>query len=354
MNKKVVWAVAVLQVLLLCFIAAKREWIRSSGAVVYVRTAPVDPRDLFRGDYVQLEYDIAFPSKDIVDSFLHLNKSIAEEKSNNRKQHVVYLTLDSFSGTGVVEPKKLLLEEPVEGLFIKGRFGGRLWRNWRQGGLLKFGIEKYFIEQGTGFDLEEKRGNRDEWQTPMEMEVALGTDGTAVIKGHRWGDLGVRLEVTIPGERRNRQRNETETDAVTRRSPAVKVSLRNQSDKPVNLLVSENDFCEFKLIKNTRRRDFKGYEVLEFPNRDCSNFNTQSFSVKNLAPNAIHTIEVDLADSQWHVKQKGEKIEIADLPDAWSGFRWIYQPPRLNNHEYENLWQSSMKTALFRTSGRID
>ena len=30
----------------------------------------------------------------------------------------------------------------------------------------------------------------------MEMEVALGSDGTAVIRGHRWSELSIRLEVT--------------------------------------------------------------------------------------------------------------------------------------------------------------
>ena len=59
--KRWILIVVAIQFLALLSVAVKREWIHSYGETVFLRTAPVDPRDLFRGDYVQLQYDIAFP-----------------------------------------------------------------------------------------------------------------------------------------------------------------------------------------------------------------------------------------------------------------------------------------------------
>jgi hypothetical protein len=35
------------------------EGLHLLGTMIYMRTAPVDPRDIFRGDYVRLNYDIS-------------------------------------------------------------------------------------------------------------------------------------------------------------------------------------------------------------------------------------------------------------------------------------------------------
>lgn len=359
--RKAIWVVAIAQMLLLCFIAGKREWIRQQGDTVYIRTAPVDPRDIFRGDYVQLEYDIAFPSNAIVNQFLQVNPEINQEKPSKRQPHSVYLGLN-LSG-GVAEPQALLINKPDQGLFIKGRLKSGRWRRGQSAGLIQFGIEKYFIEQGTGLALEETRGKRNDWQTAMEMEVALGADGTAVIKGHRWADVGVRIEVIERPENPNRrnqqntQENDGNNEVAIRRSPSIRVSLRNQSEKMISLLVSGDQFCEFQLIKNStnnRSRLISGYEVMELTNRDCANINVSSFKVKSLAPNETHVMVVDFSKAQWHLTQNGKNIEIADLSNNWQGFRWVYQPPHKNNSGIENLWQSSIKTAVFRANGNVD
>jgi len=48
-----------LQVALLVGIIAYRHYWVATGERVLLRTAPVDPRDIFRGDYVSLRYDIS-------------------------------------------------------------------------------------------------------------------------------------------------------------------------------------------------------------------------------------------------------------------------------------------------------
>lgn len=353
MRKTVIWCVVGLQVLLLAGMAAKREWIRHSGQAVYLRTAPVDPRDVFRGDYMQLDYDIAFPDEKLM---APVAAALAESC------RTVYMTLRK-TASGVAEPEALSFEEPAGGLFIKGRLGSRAWGGWRNHGRIKFGIEKYFIEQDSGQALEDKRGRGHEWQTPMEMAVALGTDGTPVVKGHRWSDVGIKIEVTEAPARRDSGADAGDgNSADRRRSPALKISLRNQSQHKLGLWVSPKDHCEFLLVRGAASRKAVGYEIITFANRDCCSSGGTSFTTLSLAPEQVYSVDIDLADEAWFVTDEGQAREIADLENIrWAGLRWIYRPPQKDRPAGSNggpvnarIWSTSLRTARFTVSGRVD
>ena len=59
MKARILIGCVALQFLILAVMAGQREWVRHTGRAVYFRTAPVDPRDVMRGDYVRLSYDIS-------------------------------------------------------------------------------------------------------------------------------------------------------------------------------------------------------------------------------------------------------------------------------------------------------
>jgi len=59
MRTKLIIAAILIQFLVLGWMACEREWIVRNGPTVWLRTAPIDPRDLFRGDYVTLGYEIS-------------------------------------------------------------------------------------------------------------------------------------------------------------------------------------------------------------------------------------------------------------------------------------------------------
>ena len=59
MRKAAIITAILAQVLILAWMAGQREWILRTAPRIWLRTAPLDPRDLFRGDYVTLRYDIA-------------------------------------------------------------------------------------------------------------------------------------------------------------------------------------------------------------------------------------------------------------------------------------------------------
>ncbi|KAF0145038.1 MAG: hypothetical protein FD156_1365 [Nitrospirae bacterium] len=71
-----------LQVLLLAGIIGYREYWIATGDRVLLRTAPVDPRDIFRGDYVQLSYDIT-----------NLDLDILSAKEDFRPNEKIYVAL---------------------------------------------------------------------------------------------------------------------------------------------------------------------------------------------------------------------------------------------------------------------
>ena len=83
------------QLLVLAWMAGEREWIFRTGQVVYLRTAPVDPRDLFRGDFVRLHYE----SNSLRPEGPHPIAAAAPE----RKRHELMYTRLRPAGEGLYE-----------------------------------------------------------------------------------------------------------------------------------------------------------------------------------------------------------------------------------------------------------
>ena len=59
MKAKLLIAVIALQAAWVISTAARQEFLLRRGTVVLLESAPVDPRDLLRGDYVILSYKIS-------------------------------------------------------------------------------------------------------------------------------------------------------------------------------------------------------------------------------------------------------------------------------------------------------
>lgn len=223
--KKWMILVAVVQVSVLLAISFQREWIYRTGEVVYLRTAPIDPRDIFRGDYVQLDYDVSIPESSLIPNKLHTTL-----RKGNRHYQPIFVHLDKGKN-GVADIMDISIKPPDNRLYLKAFIGRNIWQNYRNRGRIKYGIEKYFVEQNSGKQLENKLGKRNEWQTSMEMEVALSSSGTAVVKGHRWSDLAVQIEVLELQDNADDMMNISEADrSDMRRNPKVAMRIRNDSN----------------------------------------------------------------------------------------------------------------------------
>lgn len=152
MNKAFIIIGVLWLVIILGFIGVK-ELNLSSGTEVLLKTQPVDPRDLFRGDYVILTYEI---------SRLDVPPSVAEGDT-------VYVPLDLVEGYGV---SRAVQTTKPEGLFIKGEVESVYSSTAR----ISYGIESYFVPEGEGLELERARGD------DLEVRVAIDNSGNAIIK----------------------------------------------------------------------------------------------------------------------------------------------------------------------------
>ncbi len=104
-----------------------------TGREVQLRLEPVDPTDLLAGEYLTLRYDIS-----------SLNASALPSDGNLSYGDTVYVAL---SDDPIAVPTGVTHEPPAGGLFIRGEAQGD---DWRGGEEVVYGIERYYIPEGTG------------------------------------------------------------------------------------------------------------------------------------------------------------------------------------------------------------
>ena len=137
------------------FMIHSRAAILRDGSEIILRTAPVDPRDLMRGDYVRLRYgDISS-----VDGALLAG-------SWPKKDILVPLWLTLVPGDdGTARVKAVSLEKPDGGnpdaVYLKSKpvmlSGEDHPRTGHVPLRLKFGIERFYVPEGEGLEIEKAR-----------------------------------------------------------------------------------------------------------------------------------------------------------------------------------------------------
>ena len=340
MTKYFVLLAVLAQLLVLAWIAGEREWIFRTGQVVYLRTAPIDPRDLFRGDFVRLQYEINSVRAEQLDPALRTAPS-------EQKRHEIMYTRLQPAGEGLYESAGTTTTRPIEGIFIRGRTEDQWRMGWRGAGhtFVKYGIEQLFVEQGSGNAIEERRGTRDGLQVPMEVEVAIGTSGTAVIRGYRWSRLGMKLEML----RRPAPRRPNTPLPEGPLSPKVRVTLANASDAPIEV-VDFADHCAFHLVPV----DWMQGAPQSPTAQSCSTAKPAAANEITLATGQAHSVELDLAEPRWHVLKDGKPVEIGAL-QGFAQFRVEYRAPEPGAlPEAKDVWHGRMASQSFNANGIID
>ncbi|RXT48312.1 GDYXXLXY domain-containing protein [Bradyrhizobium betae] len=170
--KAVLFGVAVLlQCVLLVLMVADRMQILREGRVVTLQTQPVDPRDLLRGDYVVLRYDIS-----------QLPAGALAGKTAETRNPVVFVKL-APNANGLYEAVSVSAE-PVTvtapEILIRGRVSyscGSSVRTFCDKLTIKYGLESYFVPEGEGKKLEQARN-----QQKLRVVAAVLPSGRAAIK----------------------------------------------------------------------------------------------------------------------------------------------------------------------------
>ena len=125
----VIIIIILLQFVLLIFIVNSQENLLKVGRSIYLKLVPIDPRSLMQGDYVILNYNIS--------------RVDIEGKDYSTVKIVLKL---SESGYYIYSHQYVKGEElNSDEIMIKGQ---------KIGNRINYGIESYFVEEGTGLEVE--------------------------------------------------------------------------------------------------------------------------------------------------------------------------------------------------------
>ena len=177
--------VAVLQIGFLVSMIAGRAAILRSGQDVVLEVRPVDPRDLLRGDYVILGYNISSIPVDLFDAPLSKTQDSAERS--------VYVRLKADED-GIWQPVAARYDEKPEPAAAEGEVDirGTTSARWFEDSTqipLDYGIERFYVPEGEGKAIE-----RDMSVRSFRMKVAVAEDGTAQIKSFHDGETMLYAE----------------------------------------------------------------------------------------------------------------------------------------------------------------
>lgn len=165
--------IAVTFTLLLVGMIARKQWTLNTGTPMVLETQPIDPRSLFRGDYVRLNYTISRFE-------LARYPVLADVKRGDD----IYVTL--AKGDPYWQPQAVHTEYPEgAGVVLRGRVERVVQRfnnetrkyEKAKEVLVKYGIENYFVPEGEGRAIE-----RPEAGVKVSIEVAVDACGNAGIR----------------------------------------------------------------------------------------------------------------------------------------------------------------------------
>ena len=171
--------VALLQIGFLVSMIASRAAVLRHGQEVVLAIEPVDPRDLLRGDYVTLTYNISR-----VPAALFAEMPPQGAEGGRRTVHV-RLKPDE---NGVFQPVAASHGAKPQAAPGEGEVDIVGTTRSRQGAAtafihVRYGIERFYVPEGEGRAIE-----ADLNQRAFRMKVAVAQDGTAQIKSFHDGD----------------------------------------------------------------------------------------------------------------------------------------------------------------------
>ncbi|MBU2580119.1 MAG: GDYXXLXY domain-containing protein [Alphaproteobacteria bacterium] len=167
--------VAGIQSAALGYMIVDRAGLLQDGREIVLDVKPVDPRSLFRGDYVILNYGALSRIegallKDLPDGtrtlYVTARKVAGEQGAPEWKPVAVSAAYPVKAGDGDVVLRGSVPEHFAARLSAMGSAP------------VDYGIEAYFVPEGEGKRLEKLIGEGE-----MRVVAAIGTDGRAAIKG---------------------------------------------------------------------------------------------------------------------------------------------------------------------------
>jgi uncharacterized membrane-anchored protein len=164
--------VVALQTLALAYMIVDRQTMLNASRAVTLKVVPIDPSDMFRGDYVTLNYDV---------SRIDLGTVDGDDQMDYNDTVFVTLVPDGpvwkavavtrghpFAAPGGIPLRATVqnIDTPVEGKPPVVR--------------LTYGVESYFVPQGTGKAIEDEARKGE-----LSIDVAVDAQGRGAIRALR-------------------------------------------------------------------------------------------------------------------------------------------------------------------------
>jgi uncharacterized membrane-anchored protein len=166
-------AAALIQVALIALMVFDRARILREGTEVMLQTRAVDPRDFLRGDYVALNYDVS----NVAAGTLKDQPAQGENRTVfvrlAPKPDGFYEAVGAYTQPVAVVPPEVLMR----GRILYGATCGGNAHSFCDKLQVKYGIERYFVPQGAGREIENARN-----QGRVAVVAAVTPAGRAAIK----------------------------------------------------------------------------------------------------------------------------------------------------------------------------
>lgn len=162
--------VVVLQTAALAGMVAVKHRTLITGKPILLETEPIDPRSLFRGDYVRLNYTISsldYADLEGADDFTRRDQVYVMLREGEKFWHAVSIHRE-MPAHG---PDSVIIRGEVQysGLWVDG--------DERDGINVRYGIENYFVPEGEGMALERPAEGEE-----VTILVAVDEAGDSAIK----------------------------------------------------------------------------------------------------------------------------------------------------------------------------
>jgi uncharacterized membrane-anchored protein len=161
--------VAAAQTGVLAYMVIDRVLLLKNGREITLSVVPVDPRDLFRGEYVRLGYTVSTVPVKLLDGPQPDRNApfyvvIEKQADGSWRPIKVQTTLPAAE----TSPDRVVLK-------ARTRWG---WPRSEANVLVRYGIESYFVPEGQGRRLEDLAREKK-----LAVRVAVDGRGNAAIKG---------------------------------------------------------------------------------------------------------------------------------------------------------------------------
>jgi uncharacterized membrane-anchored protein len=164
---------ALIQVVLIGLMVYDRVRVLREGTEVTLQTRPVDPRDFLRGDYVVLNYEIT-----------NLPAGTLKDSPSQGRGTPVFVKL-ARKGDGLHEAVSVHVEPVpvtdgeilIRGRAVGGAICGSTQRVFCERLRINYGIERYFVPQDEGKEIERSRN-----EGKVSVVAAVTPTGHAAIK----------------------------------------------------------------------------------------------------------------------------------------------------------------------------